>query len=93
MQHHNSGDVSNFFTQRLISKLTVQYMKNLVNLSGGLNFIVTLKLKKKILITKKKETRIKIIIFLKINFLKKSYGYFETIFYFYLISLGEDLTS
>lgn len=50
-QHHNSGDVSIFFTQRLISKLTVQYMKNLVNLSGGLTFTLTLKL-----IEKKKKT-------------------------------------
>ena len=60
-QHHNSGDVSIFFTQRLISKLTVQYMKNLVNLSGGLTFTLTLKL-----IEKKKKLKKKILIVLKI---------------------------
>ena len=60
-QHHNSGDVSIFFTQRLISKLTVQYMKNLVNLSGGLTFTLTFKL-----IEKKKKLKKKILIVLKI---------------------------
>ena len=62
-QHHNSGDVSIFFTQRLISKLTVQYMKNLVNLSGGLTFTLTLKLIEK---KKKKKLKKKFLIVLKI---------------------------